>query len=422
MEGMKALHLFEGYGIELEYMIVDRRTLSVLPAADRLLRAQAGETVDEVAVGPLCWSNELALHVVELKTNGPVPTLAGLAAVFTEQIGEINRLLEPLGGMLMPSAMHPWMDPSRETRLWPHDHGEIYRTYNRIFDCRGHGWANLQSVHLNLPFADDLEFARLHAAIRLVLPILPALAASSPVMEGKVTGLLDNRLEVYRVNQKRIPAASGRIIPEPAYSRQAYQKRILDPLYAQIAPFDPEGVLQYEWLNSRGAIARFERSTIEIRLLDVQESPRADLAIAALIAATIKALVEERWCSLAEQQRWEEEELLPILLGTIRAGEETVIENSRFLRGFGFTGQRCTAGDLLRHLADHFRMGTPSGGALEEEAALEIILERGPLARRLVRALGENPSPERFRSVYRRLCTCLARGEMFLEGSIHRQL
>ena len=31
-----------------------------------------------------------------------------------------------------------------------------------------------------VPFADDAEFGRLHAAIRLALPIAPGIAASSP--------------------------------------------------------------------------------------------------------------------------------------------------------------------------------------------------------------------------------------------------
>ena len=53
--------------------------------------------------------------------------------------------------------MHPWMDP-RAASLWPHEYGEVYAAYDRIFDCRRHGWANLQSVHLNLPFADEREF------------------------------------------------------------------------------------------------------------------------------------------------------------------------------------------------------------------------------------------------------------------------
>ena len=88
----------------------------------------------------------------------------------------------------MPSGMHPWMQPARETRLWPHESGPIHRAYDALFDCRRHGWANLQSMHVNLPFGEDLtpdgEFARLHAAVRLVLPLLPALAASTPHHNG----------------------------------------------------------------------------------------------------------------------------------------------------------------------------------------------------------------------------------------------
>src|SRR5690606_3311880 len=103
-----------------------------------------------------------------------------------------NAHLAPLGGRLMPSAMHPWMDPLTQTRLWPHENSPVYEAFNRIFGCQGHGWSNLQSMHINLPFEGDEEFGRLHAGIRLILPILPALAASSPFVEGRATGLMDN--------------------------------------------------------------------------------------------------------------------------------------------------------------------------------------------------------------------------------------
>ena len=409
MKEVSRLGLFAGYGIELEYMLVDAGSLSVLPVADQVLQAIAGETVSEVAVGKLCWSNELVLHVIELKTNGPSTSLSGLAPVFHEHLQRINALLEPLGGRLMPGAMHPWMDPFRETWLWPHDNSPIYETYNRIFGCRGHGWANLQSVHLNLPFNGDEEFARLHAAVRLLLPILPALAASSPVMDGKVTGLLDNRLEVYRLNQQRIPSVTGRVIPEPIFTRADYEAKILRAIYRDIAPHDPEGILQEEWLNSRGAIARFERDTIEVRLLDVQECPAADLAIAALIVAVLKALTAESWGSLAEQQLWEIAPLEAILLAAIRDGDEALIDDRRYLTAFGFPGERATAGELWRSLAQ--RLLPPKEEEFREPLA--VILRQGPLARRLLKALGVAPSAGRIREVYGELCTCLAQGRLF---------
>jgi hypothetical protein len=101
----------------------------------------------------------------------------------------------------------------------------VYEAFDRIFDCRGHGWANLQSAHLNLPFSDAEEFGRLHAAIRLLLPILPALAASSPVMDGRLTGRVDSRLDVYRHNARRVPQVSGRVVPERGPSTSPTNER-----------------------------------------------------------------------------------------------------------------------------------------------------------------------------------------------------
>src|SRR5262245_2308391 len=93
----------------------------------------------------------------------------------------------------------------------------------------------------------------------------PALAASSPVMDGRVTGLLDSRLEVYRTNSDRLPRMTGSVIPEPLWDAASYRGAILEPLEAEVAALDGEGVLEGEWLNARGAIARFDRSAIEIR-------------------------------------------------------------------------------------------------------------------------------------------------------------
>ncbi len=407
-EKKRRLHLFEGYGIELEYMIVDAGTLSVLPVADRVLESQAGSLVSEVEVGPLCWSNELVLHVIELKTNGPAVALDGLAEQFQAGVATVNHHLQALGGRLMPSAMHPWMDPHRETRLWPHENSPIYDSYDKIFGCQGHGWANLQSAHINLPFQGDMEFGALHAAIRLLLPILPALAASSPMLDGCLSGVLDSRLEVYRHNQKRIPEIAGRVIPEPAFSHFAYIHDILDPMYRAIAAFDPSGILQDEWLNSRGAIARFERDTIEIRVLDVQECPAADLAIATLIAETLKALTCERWQSIAQQMTWAVSPLADLFEECVHDGEQTLIADRAYLAAFGFPSEQACAGELWQHLAQELFSGNR-----EVPAPLQTIFAHGPLSRRLLRALGAEPQRAHRTEVYRELCDCLAEGRMF---------
>ncbi len=408
------LRLFEAFGVELEYMIVDAQSLDVRSIADELMRDATGgdQYVGEVEAGDVSWSNELVAHVVELKTADPASSLSPLAPSFQGQIRRINELLAPHGAKLMPGGMHPWMDPLRETRLWPHDCSEIYEAFNKIFDCQGHGWSNLQSVHLNLPFADDEEFGRLHAAIRLVLPILPALAASSPIVDGRAAGTLDTRLEVYRTNSRRIPSITGHVVPEPVFSEADYRQVILNTLYAEIAPHDPTGVLQEEWLNARGAIARFERNTIEIRVLDIQECPAADLAICGLAVGTLRALVEERFCTLAQQQAWPAERLAAILLAAIRDGEQTIVRDAEYLALFGLNAESASLADLWRHI--HERVADRPGRTPATDQALAVILDSGPLARRILNALGSNVADRAaLAGVYARLCACLERGEMF---------
>lgn len=420
-----SLGLFEGFGVELEHMIVDRESLRAAPIADRLLEAAAGELTSELSFGNLAWSNELVLHVLETKTDGPTRHLDGdLVDAFDRAVTRADDLLAPWGARLLPTAMHPTFDPQTETRLWPHEHSPVYRAYDRIFGCRGHGWSNLQSTHLNLPFSGDEEFGRLHSAVRLVLPLLPALAASSPVVEGRVTGLLDHRLEVYRTNSRRFASITGAVIPEPVTTRAEYERQIFAPMYRDVAPLDPEGVLRDEFLNARGAIARFGRGSIEIRLLDVQEAPCADLAVVAAVVGVLRLLVEERWSPWEEQTRWPTETLAGLLLRALGTAERTVVDDRALLATFGLDrvghrpGEGVTLGELWRHLIDR----SLATGHLDPSWAdpLAVILDHGPLARRMVTALG-NPDavagpvePDRLADLYRRLGDCLARGELFV--------
>jgi gamma-glutamyl:cysteine ligase YbdK (ATP-grasp superfamily) len=391
---------FAACGIELEYMIVGRDSLAVLPIADRLLdelgapNARAGDGADS----PVGWSSELARHVVEIKNAVPARDLAPLPARFRDAIREANRLLARQDAMLMPTAMHPWMDPRRETSL---SEGEIYRTYDRIYGCNGHGWANLQSMHVNLPFADDAEFARLHAAIRLVLPLLPALAASSPIADDAPTGLLDARLDAYRRICAITPSVSGKVVPDTVATQSEYDARILQPMYAQIAQHDPGGVLAHEWLNSRGAIARFDRSSIEIRVIDVQECPRADLAIAAATCAVVKALYDERYGPLDEQQAVATDTLHDVLLATIRDADAAVVGDADYLHVLGMPASRRSARDVWSALL------ADSDAQAWWRPSIDAILQQGPLARRILNAAGTAPGRDRLRAVYRALCQCL---------------
>lgn len=405
-------HLFEVVGIELEYMIVEKTTLDVRPLSDQLLRAVTGAFLPDYEKPGISWSNELALHVIELKTSAPAPAPAAVLPLFQADVSRINQLLGQFDARLMPGGAHPWMDPFRETRLWPHAYNAIYENYHRIFDCRGHGWSNLQSCHLNLPFADDEEFGRLHTAIRVLLPLIPALAASTPIVDGRQQAALDHRLEVYKTNSARIPSLTGTVIPEPIFREEEYREKILQRMYDDIRPLDPAGVLHGEWLNARGAIARFDRSAIEIRIIDVQECPLADLAVADLLIAVLKELAGERYAGLASQQRQATEALAAIFNRVVREADGALIADDDYLALFGLSGAGpLTAGAIWQRLLQ--RQGEQGGIAPEFLAPLQLILAQGCLARRMLTFLAGDLSRPNLTRLGRRLCDCLAQGVLF---------
>lgn len=402
--------LFSKFGVELEYMLVHKESLDVYPVADQILRHGSDTFRNSVEKGLMGWSNELALHVIEIKNDRPVAELPALVDHFAEQITAVRKIADLFDATLLPTAMHPWMDPHRETRLWPHGNRQIYNTYNRIFDCQGHGWSNLQSAHLNLGFADDAQFGRLHAAIRLLLPVLPALTASSPFAEGRRTGFVDTRLSYYQKNQRRVPAITGEVIPEQVFTEKDYREQIYDRIMRDVAPLDPEGILEAEWLNSRGAIARFDRNAIEIRVLDIQECPRADIALVSLISEVLRAMVAEQWVNFARQKEVGGEGLAELFHATWAQGGDTVIKKPGYLALFGLTDRQASARELWQHLAD----ACSSALDAQTRETVAAVMAQGNLSSRIVRAVGSEVGREGLREVYGELACCLAENRLFL--------
>ncbi|MHA7843290.1 MAG: glutamate-cysteine ligase family protein [Winogradskyella sp.] len=404
----KKYHLFEVYGIELEYMLVNKNTFKVAPQVDELLTKKAGKTTSDIDNGDIAWSNELVAHVVELKTNGPSSNIDDLASRFHENILEIDALLSNLQLKLLGSAAHPLMNPNLDTQLWKHSYSEVYALYNTIFNCKGHGWSNVQSTHLNLPFNNDKEFEKLHAAIRIMLPLLPAICASSPILEGEITGFMDTRLEFYKTNQKEIPDLTGMVIPERVFSKLDYHASIFEPIKRAMRPYDKNKILDHHFLNSRGAIARFDRNAIEIRLMDIQECPKADIAICTLVIEVLKAIIDKQFCTLQAQKLWTKQDLFLILDDGIKNAENSIIENIPYLKLFGLN-KVSTMNDVWKHL---YKKVKPQIHKNHHES-IELILEEGTLSTRLLKAIENNVSEAHIIKVYQKLQSCLIENKMF---------
>ena len=405
---MSKYSLFSVMGIEIEYMLVDKDTLCVQPKSDLLLKALAGEVVNEVILGDIAISNELVMHVLELKNNGPKTPEIDITAQFQAAITALSPLLDAHNLMLLPTAAHPFMNPHTETKRWPYDNTEIYKQYDSIFNCKGHGWSNLQSMHVNLPFANDDEFYILHNSIRLLLPLLPALAASSPILDGAPTGMLDTRLSFYNTNQAKIPAIAGDIIPEFIQSQKEYQDTILNPMYAAISPFDPDQILQYEWLNSRAAIPKFDYGAVEIRIIDSQECVSADIAIAHVIQAILKHWHTYRTSS--QRAVHSTQALKKIYDQTIEQGLNLIIEDLNFLHACELPTRPMTVRDAWSLLIERVSAELTR----EDQLALENILTHGNLSERILRACNKDYSRANLIKVYQNLGQCLVKNSLFI--------
>lgn len=405
-----AYGLFSVIGIEIEYMIVDTRSLDVCSFSERILSHFASDHAiedsppNEVSLGDIQISNELVLHVLEFKNHGPRSLKEPLAKQFHEAIRHVQSFLTTQDLCLLPTGAHPWMNPSRETRRWPHGQQAIYEQFDKIFNCKGHGFSNLQSMHVNLPFSHDEEFNILHNTTRLLLPLLPSLAASTPILEQKKTSFIDTRLSFYEQNQKKIPCITGDVIPEFIETVADYNARILKPMYQAIAPLDPAGHLQYEWLNSRAAIPKFEYGALEIRILDTQECPNADIAIAKAIH-----FILEHQSSTHQALPIETKRLKSIYDQTIQHGFSCHIDDTPFLEAWSLPKRTLS----LKHVWSYLIERISTKLSHEEQSILEQRLCHGNLSEQILKACGDNFSKTHLHGIYKQLAECLHHNHIF---------
>ncbi|HEX6558010.1 MAG TPA: glutamate-cysteine ligase family protein [Longimicrobiales bacterium] len=282
---------FSVTGMELEYPIVDR-DLNVVSLVEPAFRILAGHGTSDVNLGAIGFSNEFADHVFELKTQQPLGSMTDIEAVLYEGVARFTAVLrDEFGACLLPTAMHPWFDP-HDARLWTRSGLRVYTTYARLFNVRTHGWMNVQAAHVNLPFGSEAETMAMLNACSLLIPYLPAIAASSPMHDGKLQDTVDARMAWLTHIQARIPESCGVIVPEYAKSFADYRKHILQPMYAALDKTPDTACIRAEFFNTRAAILRFARKALEIRVLDTQECVKMDVAMAAFVRWSLKHLTQ----------------------------------------------------------------------------------------------------------------------------------
>jgi gamma-glutamyl:cysteine ligase YbdK (ATP-grasp superfamily) len=232
----------------------------------------------------------------------------------------------------------------------------------------------------------------LHNAIACLLPYLPALAASSPVYEGRVGPNICNRLAFYKSNQKRVPRLAGEVVPEFMTSYSQYKRDILEPIYAELGRIRGGQRLQHEWVNSRGAILRFSRRAIEIRVLDSQECPKMDIAFAVFIRAALKLMVQRMRQDRLPLPPWRM--LIEDFNRVIREGSRAEVEASHLRLWLGLSSRPPAVRQILLELLRQCEAEIPTGE-----------MEYYPLIER--RIISGNLSETIRRAIYEELAECL---------------
>ncbi|MEM3442421.1 MAG: glutamate-cysteine ligase family protein [Candidatus Bathyarchaeia archaeon] len=284
----------EVLGPEHEFSIVDEE-LKALPIADKIIKDIRGRIANSVELPCFTFGKELQMHVMEVKPNAPFKSPEKFNECMHEAVLWLSDFLErKYNAHLLGMGMHPLLK-LEETCIWPHRHKQIYRAYSKVFNLKQHGWLNIQSFQLNLPYLNEKEAILLHNKLAEICAYLPAISAASPVFEGNIGEHVDNRLYFYMLNQREVPSIAGDVIPEYISSFQEYKNEIIGRYSLDLAKADVDKCLLYkDWVNSRGVIFRFDRKALEIRVMDEQECIKSDVAVSCFIRALLRGLLKEK--------------------------------------------------------------------------------------------------------------------------------
>lgn len=261
-----------------------------------------------------------------------------------------------------------------------------------------------EGLRLIVPFNRPNDFGKLMAAVRVVLPLLPAFSASSPFEGGTTSGARSTRILRWIDSRTGHPERLGGFIPEPHFDRDDHDREVLGPIAQAIARSGNDPAIEAHRLDWRAATVLSEPDAIALNAIDMQENPAADMAVLEFTIAVLRALCNGRWVSSYLQRAWSSEDLLEIMRATIAQGSDALITNRDYLLMFGLMKQdELSAEKLVQHLFVEVY------SELSENArtCMARILEHGELAKRMLVHAGERPDQAQIAATIRALAACL---------------
>lgn len=249
-------------GLEEEFALLDPNDLGLIPRFEQLSAAADSDPL-------LCESiaGELISSEIEIRSGRS----ANLDAARLAQ-RDLRRRLFALAAdhdvALGATGTHPWSD-YRQQRIIQTDH------YRRVEDGLKYvAWRNntfALHVHVGIRGADRAVLVC--DRLRPVLPVLLAISANSPFLDGRDSGLHSARTQTFT---KSFPRCG---VPDPFCNWEAFAD------YVQML-VDTGSIVEYTqvWWSIRPHLSF---GTVEVRICDAQATASESDALAALTAACI---------------------------------------------------------------------------------------------------------------------------------------
>ena len=255
-------------GVEEEFSILHPRTLALQPRFEQLRAAAESDRL-------------LHEHITGELISSEIEIISGVGADLhdaldrqRERRGRLFALAQEQGAALGATGTHPWAD-YREQPIIDTEH------YRRVEEGLKYvAWRNNTfSLHVHVGVRDIDRAVRVCDRLRPVLPLLLAVSANSPYLDGLDTGLHSARTQSFT---KSFPRCG---VPDAFGGWKAYREYIeFLKRTASIVEFTQV------WWSVR---PHFSFGTVEVRICDAQSTAGESDALAALMVACIAQAVRD---------------------------------------------------------------------------------------------------------------------------------
>jgi glutamate---cysteine ligase / carboxylate-amine ligase len=250
-------------GLEEEFMILDGGTLDLVPRFEELRDAAARE--DAVLADAI--AGELISSEIEIR-SGRGEDLADALRRQRDVRTRLFALVEGRGVALGATGTHPWADYRRQRNIDTEHYRRVVEGLQYVARRN-----TTFSLHVHVGVHDLERAVRVCDRLRPVLPLLLAVSANSPFLDGLDAGLHSARSQAFT---KSFPRCG---IPD-AYGSWAAYRAYLEFLVQTGSIVEDTQV----WWSVRPHLTF---GTVEVRICDAQATGTESEALAALIVACV---------------------------------------------------------------------------------------------------------------------------------------